>query len=74
MFPRNIFALFFVALLVVTIAQAFNAKPFSVIRTSTRVLAGVPASPPKERGPPKKKPKDDVIQVVVEISFYSFIV
>ena len=27
------------------------------------LYAGVPAQPPKERGPPKKKPKDDVIQV-----------
>ena len=32
-------------------------------RISSKLMAGVPAAPPKERGPPKKKPKEDVIQV-----------
>ena len=60
-------------LLIAAMVQAYQYKFMPTARTiavvaqrefSSRLSAGVPPSPPKERGPPKKKPKDDVIQVL----------
>jgi hypothetical protein len=69
-------------LLIAAMVQAYQYKFMPTTRTiavvaqrefSSRLLAGVPPSPPKERGPPKKKPKDDVIQVILHQIHLTFL-